>query len=63
MQNLYIPQEDDIKRWIKEAIGEELKTLREEVNRGNLPINEELMTRAEIARYLRIRPCYFDKLC
>ena len=54
MQNLYFPQEDDIKRWVKEAIHEELKVLRDEISRGNLPINEQLLTRSEIAEYLRI---------
>ena len=53
METLYIPNENDFKKWIKEAVKEffEGSVQNEKVNEQN---GEDLLNRKEIARFLRI---------
>jgi len=53
METLFIPNEDDFKRWIKEAVKEFFQntTIRE---RENEQKEEDLLNRKEIAKFLRV---------
>ncbi|GEM_PF-386928 len=52
MDAIYIPNEKDIKKWIKEGISEALQT--ESTNLPNVSQEEPLLNRQEIAALLRI---------
>ena len=53
METLYIPNENDFKRWIKEAVKEffEDSTQKEKENEQT---SENLLNRKEIAKFLRV---------
>ena len=51
METLYVPTEDDVKRWVKEAVGESLAVfLAEKTCDGDEP----LLNRKEMAKILRV---------
>jgi excisionase family DNA binding protein len=54
MQNLFIPQEEDFKSWIRESFREELKEALIRLKEIPDPNQEPLLTRKEIGKYLRI---------
>lgn len=54
METLIITNEEDIKRCIREAIRDELKVLLAQTNLNSPSLEEPLLTRKEIAKYLNI---------
>jgi len=54
METVSIPNEEDIKRWVREIIREELAILFSKIRTSNGDGQEPLLTRKEIAAYLRI---------
>ena len=53
METLFIPNENDFKRWIKEAVRECLnETL--VIEKGDSRVEDKLLNRKEIAEFLRI---------
>ena len=54
MQNINLPQEEDFKQWVRVVIREELMTVISLLKREALAQDELLITRKEIAEYLRI---------
>src|ERR1700676_952752 len=54
MQNFFFPQEEDFKRWIRESIRQELTTVLEQLKVAGTSGDEPLLTRKEIAAYLKI---------
>lgn len=53
METLYIPNENDFKRWIKEAVKEFFQDSVQK-EKQNAQIGEDLLNRKEIANFLRI---------
>lgn len=53
METLFIPTENDFKRWIKEAVKESLQDTMPMV-KMNDQAQEDLLNRKEIAKFLRI---------
>lgn len=54
MNAVFIPLEEDIKRWIREAVKEELAQSMSSIRRATGHLDEPLLTRSEIAKVLRI---------
>ena len=54
METVSIPNEEDIKRWVREIIREELAILFSKIKACSADVEEPLHTRKEIAAYLRI---------
>jgi excisionase family DNA binding protein len=54
MANLNIPQEEDIKKWVREVVREELQVLLPLIKKFAERSDEPFLTREEIAIYLRI---------
>lgn len=54
MVNISIPEKNDLKIWIKEAINEAIKSLQQNVNNDHHHQDEPFFTRKEIATYLKI---------
>jgi hypothetical protein len=54
MPHLFVPQEEDFKRWIHEALRKEWKAIAWELTAVRAGKDEPLLTRKEIAGYLRI---------
>jgi len=54
MQNLFFPQEEDFKRWIRETLREELATTLSQVKEESRPDEEPLLSRKQIAGVLGI---------
>ena len=52
METLFIPNENDFKRWIKEALEDSLKMSSGQLSNGL--IDDNLLNRKEIATFLRI---------
>ena len=52
METLFIPNEKDFKRWIKEAVEESLKV--NSVGISNIKDDSNLLNRTEIAAFLRV---------
>ncbi len=53
METLFVPNENDIKRWVKEAITECLEDLKE-TNKTDVGNNESFVSRSDIAGILDI---------
>jgi excisionase family DNA binding protein len=53
METLFIPNENDFKRWIKEAVKEFFQDLKT-IGKENEQKEEDLLNRKEIAEFLRI---------
>lgn len=53
METLFVPNENDIKRWVKEAIKECLEDLKE-TNKTDVGNNESFVSRSDIAGILDI---------
>lgn len=53
METLFVPNENDIKRWVKEAIKECLEDL-QETNKTDVGNNESFVSRSDIAGILDI---------
>jgi Helix-turn-helix domain len=53
METLFIPNESDFKRWIKEAVKEVFQDARQ-TDENNNSTGEGLLNRKEIAKFLRI---------
>ena len=53
METLIVPNENDIKRWVKEAIKECLEDLKE-TNKADVGNNEPFISRSDIAGILNI---------
>jgi len=54
MPNLFLPQEEDFKKWIREAIREEWRSFAADLPRETGTAEAPLLTRKEIAGYLHI---------
>jgi excisionase family DNA binding protein len=54
MQSLFIPLEEDIKRWVRESVREELREAMNKLQKQPDPNEEPLVTRKEMGKYLRI---------
>jgi len=54
MQTLFIPLEEDIKRWVRESVREELRDTLNKLQKQSDPNEEPLVTRKEMGKYLRI---------
>jgi excisionase family DNA binding protein len=54
METIIITNEEDIKRWVREAVREELKDLLAQSNLRSPAHDEPLLTRKEIANYLNV---------
>jgi hypothetical protein len=54
MQNFQLPEEEEIKRWVRESVREELKEIMLNIKDISGSKEEPLVTRKEIGQYLRI---------
>jgi hypothetical protein len=54
MQNIFLPGEEEFKRWVQESVREELKIALSDLKSRANPDEEPLVTRKEIGQYLRI---------
>jgi excisionase family DNA binding protein len=54
MPLLFVPQEEDFKKWIREALREEWTAVAGNLTAAGSGKDEPLLTRKEIAGYLRI---------
>jgi excisionase family DNA binding protein len=54
MKTVNFPDEEDVKRWVKDVIREEFGAAIKEMRNGHPPEEEALLTRKEIAAYLGV---------
>jgi len=54
MGNVFVPQEEDFKKWVKEAIKEQLDLHFLQLEKPQTIPDEPLLSRKEIARFLKI---------
>ncbi len=54
MQSFNFPEEEEIRKWVRESVREELKEIMSGIKESNSPHEEPLITRKEIGQYLRI---------
>jgi hypothetical protein len=54
MPHVFLPGEEEFKRWIRESVREEMKAVLLDLKTNSSSKEEPLMTRKEIGAYLRI---------